>query len=351
MSLSEQKLLALFQKLLEGTLSATEMNQLRDAAHDDRDIQAMLDVLESSTERNDSDLEAELIYEKTRPNSLPQRKDEPRPKNHIKFMKWPFFMAASVLLVLCSVGITLLRHRKQDIKERWQIVQTKKGERRFFKLTDGTEIWLNNESILKVKEGYGQNHREIQLLGEAYFSVTKNEDLPLHVQTEQTTIEVLGTVFNVRAYPEDESTETALLEGKVRLKVAGTTKVDYTLVPGDKVLVSQKNNIKENQGKKELTPLVGLQVEYKKMDLKLKNAEDYRWIDNKLVFNADPLPVMVTKLSRWYNKVIILESEDLKNEVFSGVFDEKECEQVLDVLRKTGANLQYKTKQDTIYIK
>src|SRR5699024_6833472 len=96
---------------------------------------------------------------------------------------------------------------------------------------------------------------------------------------------------------------------------------------------------------------VDMQVHYRKMDLKNKDGVDFKWIDNQLVFNGDPLPAMLRKLSRWYNRVIILESNDLENEEFSGVFNESKCEQVLDILQKTGVKINYETIRDTIYVK
>src|SRR5690606_12530612 len=96
---------------------------------------------------------------------------------------------------------------------------TDRGARKFFRMRDGTEIWLNSESHLKVKKVYGNEHCILTLEGEGYFSVAKTDALPLYLNALDTEIKVLGTVFNVRAYPEEEKTVTSLMEGKVKLHV------------------------------------------------------------------------------------------------------------------------------------
>lgn len=348
MPLSEQQIILLFQKHLQGKISEEEMLLLQNEARKDSDIETMLYFLDLRITEPQSDLEAELIYEKTRPNSLSIDKEKYKSKKNKLLLFKPLIAVACLLVIISFAYLQVVRTKKIDSKIEWQTVKTEKGERKFFKLVDGTEVWLNNESIMKIKDGYGVVHRELSLIGEAYFSVAKNTKLQLSVQTEETIIKVLGTVFNVRAYPEDQYTETSLLEGKVNLEIPGESKTDYHLFPGDKVIVSRNNKKK----KKKIAPAaINFQIEYKKMDLKNKNSIDFKWIDNKLVFNADPLPSMLTKLSRWYNRTIILKSETLNDELFTGVFDEKECEQVLEVLKKTGVNLKYEVNKDTIYIK
>ncbi|MBL1409033.1 FecR family protein [Sphingobacterium faecale] len=350
MSLSEQQILDLLQKHLEGNLTDDELSCLKEEIKHNNNLKTILLYLESPEEIPYLDIEAELVYEKTRPNSLSHlSKDIPRQHKGISIKT-----ILAIVALLALFGFVWLTFKKGAAPQRdgkWNVVKTAKGERKFFKLIDGTSIWLNNESTLSVKEGYGKRHREVLLIGEAYFDVARNENLPLHVYTEQTSIEVLGTVFNVRSYPEDKATEASLIEGKIKLTVKGEKKPDYTLLPGDRVIVTKVSSTDSSPIKQVSPETVKMQVHYKKMDLKSKDLVDFKWIDNQLVFNGDPLPVMLQKLSRWYNKVIILETTALEQEEFSGVFNEAECEQVLDILRKTGAKLNYETKRDTIYIK
>src|SRR5690606_41654960 len=91
-------------------------------------------------------------------------------------------------------------------------------------------------------------------------------------------------------------------------------------------------------------------VSYTKADVMENKVSDMLWIDNKLVFNNLSLSEIAVKLGRWYNKEIIIQKEALRDLSFSGSFQEKECTQVLDILKKTNLKINYQMKNDTIYI-
>ena len=92
-------------------------------------------------------------------------------------------------------------------------------------------------------------------------------------------------------------------------------------------------------------------VLFTKLQLKDKHVEDLLWIENKLVFNGDRFREVLHKLERWYNKTIIVQHNDLDKEVFTGQFEEKSCEELLDLLKKTGVAIQYESRNDTLFIK
>lgn len=349
MSLSEQQLLELFEKLLKGTLSEQERECLHYAAIHDDNVAEMLRFLEKQADSLPTDIEAQIVYEKTRPNSL-NLIESPVPTKSIRRYLRPLFAVAAVIVAFAFCWLAFYKGKPVAVKEQWQTVRTQKGERKFFKLVDGTEIWLNNESELKVKSGYGSKHRDISLVGEAYFSVAKNKKLPLHVHTAEALIEVLGTVFNVRSYPDDHQTETSLIEGKVKLNVTDNTKQEYILTPGDRVVVSKRGTHELHKNSQHAVEAVDLQVVYKKINPLTNEGLELKWIENKLVLNADPLPSVVEKLSRWYNRVIIVKSDKQQHKEFSGVFQEPECEDVLKFLNQTGGQIKYTVERDTIFI-
>lgn len=346
---------------MQGTLTPAECEELKRLAKKDPDKTLFLTFL--STRKGDFEkdqLEAEINYEKTRPNDLHSMifNEGHRRKAKIKPLYW--FGAIFAACFICLFGLFWFIGRDQlsaDKGEEWEQMATEKGERKFFRMRDGTEVWLNSESSLKVKKGYGKKHRLMELRGEAYFSVTKSEKLPLYVKALDTEIEVIGTVFNVRAYPDEPKVATSLIEGKVKLHVdRGSQRKDYELNPGDKVEVLNKfvvDNVIPKSLKKDLLEkeMVDRYVGYKKIAIANEEALEALWIDNKLVFNGDPLEDMARKMERWYNITIVIENESLKEERFSGVFQEQTAEQVLDILRTTGVELNYKSENGTIYIK
>lgn len=98
------------------------------------------------------------------------------------------------------------------------IVQTPKGGQINLKLPDGTKVWLNADSRIAFLSNLGVQDREVTVTGEVYFEVAKLDGKRFTVKNGSGEIEVLGTKFNVRAYPEDESMQTALVEGSLALK-------------------------------------------------------------------------------------------------------------------------------------
>ena len=108
-------------------------------------------------------------------------------------------------------------------------------------LPDGTRVWLNAASSLKYPASfYGQNQRSVELIGEAYFEVAKDKTKPFVVKSKGQEVEVLGTHFDVNAYPDEQSIKTTLIEGSVKLNG------QLTLKPGEQSVLSDgKFNVKE----------------------------------------------------------------------------------------------------------
>lgn len=91
------------------------------------------------------------------------------------------------------------------------------GSRTNIVLPDGTEVSLNAGSVLRYCRGFGIRERDVTLDGEGYFKVAKNEKIPFFVNTNGVQVKVVGTVFNVRAYDDDNYVMVSLLEGRVNL--------------------------------------------------------------------------------------------------------------------------------------
>jgi len=110
-------------------------------------------------------------------------------------------------------------------------------------LADGTRVWLNAGSRLIYPSRFVDKTREVFLSGEAFFDVTNNEEQPFVVKTVDVNIEVLGTRFNVLAYPEDYSVQTVLAEGKVTVKGtdAGLFRKAVQLEPGQMAYFNKKS--------------------------------------------------------------------------------------------------------------
>ena len=175
-------------------------------------------------------------------------------------------------------------------------------------LADGTQVWLNSESKLTYPARFMGGTREVAMEGEVCFQVAKNEAQPFIVRTGGMAVTVLGTVFNVDAYPDNGRIATTLVEGKVEIQ-AGDEK--QTLLPDQQAVLEK-----------------GKGIEVKKV-----YAEDYiSWIGGVFHFTEASLEEIMQKLSRWYNFEFFFANADVKDAHFT--LNIRRYENVSDILSK-----------------
>jgi ferric-dicitrate binding protein FerR (iron transport regulator) len=209
-----------------------------------------------------------------------------------------------------------------------------------FTLPDGTSGWLNSGSVLKYRAGLQGNNRRVNLSGEAFFSVKKDKKHPFIVKSDKIEVKVLGTKFNVNAYPEDDDIEVTLQRGKVEVYGVSGAKITTPVIklnPGEQVLVS----------KSDLS-----QMEKRKVD---KMAYFTGWKDDLLVFRGDSMEDVAKKLSRWFNVQVIIKDEALKDYKLHATFHQESLEEILRLIKLTSP-IDYKViqrtkKQDGTYTK
>lgn len=202
-------------------------------------------------------------------------------------------------------------------------VITPKGGQYQVNLPDGTKVWLNAQSTLKFPLRFTKV-REVSLTGEAYFEVAKvyqdashKERLPFYVNSPNQRVEVLGTHFNINAYPES-LTKTTLLEGAVRVVSKGNTYSNNQvyLLPGQMAI---------NSGSAMQTGTADLE-------------EIMAWKNGLFIFNGQNLAAIMKEVERWYNVEVVFEDKDLKNDVFNGSTSRfKNISELLEVLESTGS--------------
>ncbi|RZK27282.1 MAG: FecR family protein [Flavobacterium sp.] len=189
------------------------------------------------------------------------------------------------------------------------VAQTPRGGTYSIILSDGTLVMLNSESSLKFPQSFEGSTRVVELIGEAYFEVAKNKQMPFFVKSPDQSVEVLGTRFNISAYP-GTTPKTTLKEGSVKIAAAGTEKL---LVPGEEA------------------KLWGKQLQVKKTDVKAALS----WKDDYFRFDDESLPDIMLKISRWYDVEIEYQGE-IKKEVFTGEISRfSNISDVLDMLERT----------------
>lgn len=233
-----------------------------------------------------------------------------------KFIRIYMKVAAILILPLLVAGglvYSYLGNHSKTTTDRQVIstIFTPFGARVSFNLPDGTTGMLNSGSHLSYSLPFN-NNREVSLDGEAWFEVSRDGNHPFEISTGNSTIKVLGTSFNVSAYPAESYVEVVLQKGKVEFQDnEGDEKV--TILPSER-LVFHNGNISKSV-----------------TDPATYNA----WTEGKLVFRSDPMAEVARRIERWYNVKIILADSELEKYSFRATFQDDTLEEVLRFLSMT----------------
>ena len=201
-----------------------------------------------------------------------------------------------------------------------------KGMQYKLKLSDGTSVWLNANSTLSYPSSFKGDEREVELSGEAYFEVAKNDKMPFIVKTRETRVRVLGTHFNISAYAGDDFEKTTLLEGSV--KVSHSTQ-SVILKPGQQGVIEELNK----------------DIKVKEVDLQRELA----WKDGYFIFKDDNIKDVMKQISRWYDVDVAYETT-AQGKSFGGIYSRsKELEELLKGLELTGT-VKFRIEGGKIYV-
>ncbi len=270
-------------------------------------------------------------------------------------VKWWAGISSIAAIISAIVFITINNNNNNNISKDHPVsltsqVTTRPGSRTQLRLPDGTSVWLNASSDLTYDKDFGKNLREVNLSGEAFFDVTKDSAHPFVIHTREINIKVLGTQFNVKAYPEDQYTETSLIQGRVEVIIKSRPNEKHFLKPNEKMLV--RNDLPEElpaKKQKEVLPLISTEaLTYDSVD---NSFIETSWIDNHLIFHQnETFAEIAPKLERWYGVHIIFENQKIATEYrpFAS-FTNATITQVLDEL-KLAYKFNYKINENEITI-
>lgn len=253
-------------------------------------------------------------------------------KQSKKGIDWKtIYKYAAAVLVVGLISFFSYRQGESNLQNALTQVEVEAplGAQTRLRLPDGTLVVLNAGSRLVYPQDFGVDNREVELSGEGYFEVERNEKLPFHVRTPSLSVRVLGTKFNFRDYPNDEEAVVSLLEGKVALDNRLRAEAEMILLPNEQVTLDKA----EGCMKKEST--------------KVKNS--LGWTSGRLFFDEMPLPEVVKILERSYDVHITFATDSLREFRFYGSFGrgEQGIKDILEALEKTG-KVRYKQKDREI---
>lgn len=180
------------------------------------------------------------------------------------------------------------------------------GKRSEIKLSDGSIVWLNSGSKLVYPAVFNGDKREIYLEGEAIFDVAHNKSKPFIVISENQEIEVLGTVFGVTNYKDENALNTVLKSGSVQISYNNNSSSNLHT---DKIKISPGTKASYNKKTKSM------------VSEKVNVDHYFSWRDGVLIFKNDDFQHITKRISRYYNIEIDIINEDLAKETFSGYLD------------------------------
>jgi len=275
---------------------------------------------------------------------------EPRTSHFVAFRKIyiSIAIAASVLTAVFVFSYQLKPGSKAITLKEPNEITTNNGSRTKVQLPDGSVVWLNAGSNIKYDETFGAITRDVVLSGEAFFDVVKNKEKPFIIHTPAIDIKVLGTVFNVKAYPKDPTTETSLIHGLIEVTIKNRSNDKIILTPNEKLIVENNpagNRENLSTGKPE--PVISINpIKPNRAD---STINEIQWVQNRLVFDNEPLQEIARKMERWYNVTIDIKTEELLDKRISGSFINENIDQALEALSITG-RFRYKRINNTILI-
>ena len=238
---------------------------------------------------------------------------------------------AAVVAIIIAVGCISYWQGEVNVKDTFAdiSVEAPLGSKTKLYLPDGTLVWLNAGSRMTYSQGFGVDNRKVELEGEGYFEVKRNEKIPFFVKTKDLQLQVLGTKFNFRDYPEDHEVVVSLLEGKVGLNNLLREEKEAVLSPDERAVLNKANGL--------------LTVE----SVTASNAS--QWTDGYLFFDEELLPDIAKELERSYNVKIHIANDSLKTFRFYGNFVRREqnIQEVLEALAST-EKMQYKIEESNI---
>lgn len=251
-------------------------------------------------------------------------------KKHQKKIRFLLqYAAISLLLITSTFFLSRALTLPSTSTAEMNTLYVPAGQRAQLTLQDGTQVWLNAQSTLTYPARFNRKRREVSVVGEAYFDVAENRKKPFIVTTQQLTMKVLGTEFNVYSYPESGYTRTSLVEGALLVSETGKNNKPVLLSP------DQQATYCENVIKLE----------------KLHNPEHLLWREGIYAFDNERLIDILSKLELYYDITIQVEDPEIFNVCYTGKFRQRDgIDEILHILQKIQSFKIRKIREENLII-
>ena len=256
------------------------------------------------------------------------------------FFSLALFIVAFSLWMGKNVQKSTVSHSKK-----YSEVSSPVGSKTKLLLPDSTVVWLNAGSKLTYNEEFGTMNRNVTLVGEAFFDVKKSTT-PFIIHANTVQIKVLGTAFNVKAYPDEKTTETSLLRGRVEITLDKRPGELYILKPNEKLVVANEPNVQKTIAPERKQPIAVIESINHINDSTIVETS---WVHNELIFEDETFSDIARKMERWYGITIEFSNEQIANERMSGTFTTETIQEALTALQYS-TKFQYSVKGTQITI-
>ena len=237
-----------------------------------------------------------------------------------------FKVAASLILLLAAFAVFWQLH--SVTKERPIATLTKStawGQKSTVVLSDGTTVRLNAGTTFSYPEIFAGEERRVELQGEAFFDVERDESKPFIIETGDLTTQVLGTAFNIKAFDDDPSIEVTVLEGSVGVTPVGKTQ--EVLRANDQLTFATGSGAINRQ-----------RVDADRL---------LSWREGKLIFEDMTLSEIAPMLERWYGMTIQFENKSIQDCAVYTQFQDQPLQEVLMELELI-TGIAYTIREDTV---
>lgn len=244
------------------------------------------------------------------------------------------WLIAASFIVISSFAFYFLYHKNKATAAYVPDTEIVCGKRmrKNIVLPDGTNVWLNTNSKLQYNDSMlYKDRREVRLYGEAFFDVAKDKKHPFIIHTQKIAVKVLGTAFNIKAYPDDAVTETTLIRGLIELSLNSDPQRKILLRPKEKLALNE--NVPNEHTDKRIAPVIHNQMVIENIEpVEISNKdyfEETSWVQNKLVFKDESFEELAPKLEKWYNVTFKINNKAVANYRFTGILENETLTQAL----------------------
>lgn len=313
------------------------INYIKGEVYSDKEITQILDWIESSPENQEQytrlknlwvmsgfdftgDLEIPVFFNSGRKVFL----------KNVRFQSVLRYAAVFILAFILGYGSLYFNRKDQSSQYSglYNTIDVPWGQRSQVTLYDGTKVWINSGTKLKYPVTFSKDTRDVYVEGEAYFDVAKDKEHPFIVNAGQLKIKVLGTRFNVCAYPEDKNSYTTLEEGSVNAMNTNNGE-QLTLKPGEQVTFNPETN----------------NLKYQEVNTELYTS----WKENLLRFDEATFEELIIKMERWYGINITIDPSVDRNEKYTMTIKTESLREMLSLISKT-TQIKYEINGNSVRI-